>query len=115
VGRSVLCGVSGTGLLLLVSVANLGLAIYNKSSDERMSCLVNFFDSLEALGNNFDLAYGMMSTCLRRCASQRTVYVPTWEDYDQKVSDRLEPVFANLDRRPPLPSAMPSLSLHTSS
>ena len=62
-----------------------------------ISCLSAFFDALEAIGMNFDLAYSMMVYMLE--ALSKSVEQPkvVWDDYDQNVRGRLDKELASAD------------------
>ena len=62
-----------------------------------MVCLGTFFDSLEVIGANFDLAYSMMVYVLEALSKATEVtYAPDWADYDDAAKKRLAPVFRRL-------------------
>lgn len=62
-----------------------------------VSCLGVFFDALEALGTNFDLAYSMLVYLLEAIAQEEDGYVPTWEDYDPQVKGMLDTQLVKID------------------
>src|ERR1017187_7257897 len=61
-----------------------------------IACVAGFFNSLEAIGTNFDLAYSMLVYVLEALGQGADDYVPAWQDYDSSVRDRLETVFAQI-------------------
>ena len=63
-----------------------------------MSCLTTFFDALEALGANFDLAYSMYVYLLEALSKAGKSQKPTWEDdYDDAQRKQLEKDFGKID------------------
>jgi hypothetical protein len=62
-----------------------------------MACLGAFFDALEVIGSNFDLAYSTLVYVLEALSQEATdTYAPDWADYDGAVKKRLAPVFRRL-------------------
>ncbi len=62
-----------------------------------MSCLTTFFDGLEALGANFDLAYSMYVYLLEALSKAGKSQKPTWvEDYDDAQRTQLEKEFEKI-------------------
>jgi hypothetical protein len=62
-----------------------------------MACLGAFFDALEVIGSNFDLAYSMMVYVLEALSNAtEDTYAPDWADYDDATKKRLAPVFRRL-------------------
>lgn len=62
-----------------------------------MSCLAAFFDALEAIGRNFDLAYSMMVYMLEALSKSGEQPKVVWDDYDQNVRGRLDKELASVD------------------
>jgi hypothetical protein len=61
-----------------------------------MLCLGVYFDALEAIGTNFDLAYSMY-VYLLEALSKGYAPAPTWSDYDPGVKARLETELDTID------------------
>lgn len=62
-----------------------------------MSCLAAFFDALEAIGRNFDLAYSMMVYMLEALSKSGEQPRVGWDDYDQNVRGRLDKELASVE------------------
>ncbi len=62
-----------------------------------MSCLSVFFDALEALGSNFDLAYTLLVYALEALSETKSTYEPQWQDYDQEVREKLNDELRDID------------------
>ena len=62
-----------------------------------ISCLAGFFDALEAIGRNFDLAYSIMVYVLEALSWSTEQPMPGWGDYDQNVRVRLDKQLASVD------------------
>jgi hypothetical protein len=60
-----------------------------------LSCLATFFNALEAINANFDLAYSMF-VYLLEALSKDEHYAPSWNDYEQVIRDKLDDVFSIL-------------------
>ena len=61
-----------------------------------IACVAGFFNALEAIGTNFDLAYSLLVYVLEALGQGATDYVPVWQDYDPSVKERLETLFAQI-------------------
>lgn len=61
-----------------------------------ISCLSNFFDALEVVNHNLDLAYTMLVYSLESLSKKYHNYTPQWNDYDPKVKKKLETIFKEL-------------------
>jgi len=73
------------------------LAMPRKQYRLLISCLAGFFDALEAIGKNFDLAYSIMVYVLEALSKSAEQSVPVWGDYDQNVRIRLDKQLASVD------------------
>jgi hypothetical protein len=62
-----------------------------------IACLGAFFDALEAIDTNFDLAYSMFVYLLESLSQSNDNYVPEWDDYDQTIRSKLDSQFESLD------------------
>ncbi len=62
-----------------------------------MSCLAAFFDALETIGKNFDLAYSIMVYMLEALSKSGEQPKPVWDDYDQNVRNRLDKELASVE------------------
>jgi hypothetical protein len=80
-----------------VGFVQKALGMPRKQYKRLMTCLGTFFDSLEALGANFDLAYSMLVYLLEALSKEGERFDPTWADYDQNQRLRLDKEFAALD------------------
>jgi hypothetical protein len=89
------------------------LAMPRKKYRLVMSCLVTFFDALEALGTNFDLAYGMIVYLLEAMCQSEDGYAPAWEDSTRKSGTSSRPCSPASTLARPTPSATPCLSRPT--
>lgn len=75
------------------------LKIPRRSYVRTTACFGAFFDALEAIGSNYDLAYSMLVYVLEAlCQTTDGSYVPVWMDYDQGARMRLEAVLDRLTR-----------------
>jgi hypothetical protein len=61
-----------------------------------ISCVAIFFDALESLAANFDLAYSMFVYVLE-ALSQTVQYTSSWDDYDPSVRSSLDSELASID------------------
>lgn len=57
-----------------------------------MNSVSMFVAALESIGTNFDLAYSMFVYLLEALSQTTVSYAPAWEDYDQNVRLRLNPL-----------------------
>ncbi len=73
------------------------LAMPRKSFRLVVSCLGAFFDALESIDTNRDLAYSMFVYALEALAQSSDGFVPTWQDFPQNVRVRLDKQLAHLD------------------
>lgn len=73
------------------------LAMPRKQYRLFISCLAGFFEALEAIGKNFDLAYSIMVYVLEALSRSGEQPRPVWEDYDQNVRDKLDEQLASVD------------------
>ncbi|MDB5354036.1 MAG: hypothetical protein JWN24_489 [Phycisphaerales bacterium] len=62
-----------------------------------MSCLAGFFESLEAIGKNFDLAYSVMVYMLEALSKSVEQPKPVWNDYDQNLRGKLDKQLDSVD------------------
>lgn len=61
-----------------------------------ISSLSNFFDALEVVNQNLDLAYTMLVYSLEALSKKYSDYTPSWNDYDEKAKKKLESIFKDL-------------------
>lgn len=61
-----------------------------------ISSLSNFFDALEVVNQNLDLAYTMLVYSLEALSKKYSDYTPSWNDYDGKAKKALESIFKDL-------------------
>ena len=73
------------------------LAMPRKQYRLLISCLTGYFEALEAIGKNFDLAYSMMVYMLEALSKSVEPPEPVWEDYDQKLRGKLDKQLASAD------------------
>ena len=73
------------------------LAMPRKQYRLLISCLAGFFEALEAIGKNFDLAYSIMVYMLEALSKSGEQPRPVWEDYDQNLRGRLDKQLAPVD------------------
>jgi hypothetical protein len=73
------------------------LAMPRKHYRLLISCLAGFFEALEAIGRNFDLAYSIMVYMLEALSKSADKPRPVWEDYDQNARIRLDKQLASVD------------------
>ncbi len=73
------------------------LAMPRKSYRLFIACLSTYFDALEALGSNFDLAYSMMAYMLE--AGSKSIERPTvtWNDYDEAIRGKIDRLMDPID------------------
>src|SRR5262249_16189615 len=62
-----------------------------------LTCLAAFFDALEAIGKNFDLANSIMVYMLEALSKSGEQPKVVWDDYDQNVRGRLDKELASVD------------------
>ncbi len=55
-----------------------------------MSCVETFFDALESIETNFDLAYSMFAYLLETLSKECDEYTPQCSDYDSKTREKLD-------------------------
>lgn len=74
------------------------LSMPRKSFLPTMACLAGFFDALETISSNFDLAYSILVYVLEALSqTSADSYIPVWTDYDEATRGRLEPVLERLN------------------
>jgi len=73
------------------------LSMPRKSYRLLISCMAGFFDALESVGRNFDLAYSMMVYMLEALSKSGDRPKVIWDDYDQNVRERLNQELASVD------------------
>lgn len=73
------------------------LAIPRRNYRRLISCLSGFFDALEALGENFDLAYSMMVYVLEALSRSTDEPALLWNDYDPNQRVRLDRELSSVD------------------
>lgn len=61
-----------------------------------MSCVAGFFQSLETVGDNFDLAYSMMVYMLEALSKSQEQPLMTWGDYEEGMRSRLDKALASV-------------------
>ena len=61
-----------------------------------MASVSMFADAIESISTNFDLAYSMFVYLLEALGQSSAPYIAEWEDYDQNVRVRLDPLLAQL-------------------
>ena len=62
-----------------------------------ISCLAGFFEALEGIGKNFDLAYSVMVYMLEALSKTIVQPSPVWEDYDQNIRSKLDKELSSVD------------------
>lgn len=73
------------------------LGMPRKRYNAFIACVRVFFNALEALNTNFDLAYSMFVYVLEALSKTNEAYQPSWSDYDQDVRERLDRTLAGVD------------------
>ena len=73
------------------------LAMPRKSYRLFMSCLGVFFDALEAIDSNQNLAYSMFVYLLEALTQAGDGFVPVWADYPENLREQLDKEFSELD------------------
>lgn len=73
------------------------LGMPRKQYNVFIGCLRVFFNALEALNTNFDLAYSMLVYVLEALSKTHDTYQPSWADYDPKVRQKLDRTFGKID------------------
>lgn len=76
---------------------NKVLAMPRKSFRLFISCLGAFFDALEAIDTNRDLAYSMFVYVLEALTQSGEEFSPVWEDFPQNTRIRLDKELSHLD------------------
>jgi hypothetical protein len=64
-----------------------------------ISCLCGFFEALEVVGKNFDLAYSIMVYLLEALSASIQHPLPDWKDYDQNIRLKLDEQLENIDSK----------------
>jgi hypothetical protein len=73
------------------------LGISRKNYRLLVSCVAGFFEALEAIGQNFDLAYSIMVYTLEALSTSHEQPKPAWDDYDQNLRTKLDQLLLGLD------------------
>jgi hypothetical protein len=73
------------------------LGLPRKKYNLFMSCLGVYFDALEAIGTNFDLAYSMYVYLLEALSQSKEGTPAAWDDYEQQVRVRLDEQLAKVE------------------
>ncbi len=73
------------------------LAMPRKGFRLLLSCLSAFFDALEVLGNNFDLAYSMLVYMLEALSKSAPKPSLAWADFDQDIRESLDRHLVTVD------------------
>jgi hypothetical protein len=82
-----------------IKLVNKVLSLERKKYETVMKCLQNFYNALQVLSYNFDLAYSMLIYCLETLVQNYDEYVPIWDDYETGLKNRLEIIFNNIDTK----------------
>ncbi len=61
-----------------------------------LTCLTCYFEALEAVGKNFDLAYSMMVYMFESLSKSIDPPKPVWEDYEQNLRYKLDQEMAKI-------------------
>jgi hypothetical protein len=75
------------------SVIDLKRDTYNSI----MNSLRSFYNALQVLGNNIDLAYSLLIYTLEALAQRTDEYNAVWEDYPPEVKDDIDKILVSLD------------------
>jgi hypothetical protein len=73
------------------------VALPRQTYNRVMMCLGGFFDALDALNTNFDLAYSSLVYVLESLSQFASPPQPTWEDFDPQQRMRLDKELAEID------------------
>jgi hypothetical protein len=73
------------------------LGMQRRSYGLFMSCLGVFFDALEAIDSNQNLAYSMFVYLLEALTQAGEAFVPVWADYPENLRERLDKEFKDID------------------
>ena len=62
-----------------------------------MKSLRCFYDAMQMVGNNIDLAYSLLIYSIEALAQRTDSFQPTWDDYPQDIRQNLNPIFYEID------------------
>lgn len=88
---------SETEVETFIQFVNHVVGLKREDYNNVIACLTNYLDALEAVNNNIDLAYSMLIYSLEALSKKYNDFVPSWQDYDQRLKKELDSHFESLD------------------
>jgi hypothetical protein len=79
-----------------IKLINKTIGLPRKQYLAVIRCLTNFYDALQALNSNLDLAYSMLVYSLEALSQNFDCYSPTWKDHPQ--SEEMDKILLEIDQ-----------------
>lgn len=89
--------ISDDELQFSISFYNQMMGLRREDFKIIMQCLSAYYSAIRVLYEDISLSYSMLVYCIESLSSNYDKYIPTWDDYDCDIKEKLEKVLSGYD------------------